>query len=178
MKITAVEEYGIRCMLALARNWPGKSVTMPELGDSEGLSVPYVGKLMMILKQAGLVKAMRGRKGGYMLSLPPHKIHLDTIFKALGEPIYTTKHCDRYTGEKDSCVHAPDCTVRHMWETFNDFISDILHKLTLADLVNGNYKLLVPEAETIISDDGVEGELAESIVSTQTRDNSEVRTFK
>lgn len=147
MKITALEEYGLRCMLALAKNWPEKSVTMPELGVMEGLSVPYVGKLMMILKQARLVSATRGRKGGYKLSTQPEEIHLDTIFKALGEPIYTSKHCDRYTGENQECIHGSDCNVRHMWQSFNSFISDILHDLTLADLLNGNYKLVIPSRD-------------------------------
>ncbi|MCP4582944.1 MAG: Rrf2 family transcriptional regulator [candidate division Zixibacteria bacterium] len=141
MKITALEEYGLRCMLSLARNWPEKSVTMPELSTMEGLSIPYIGKLMIILKQARLVKAIRGRNGGYKLSDPPDKIHLDTVLKALGEPIYTSKHCDRYVGESKVCVHVSDCNVRHMWLSFNDFISSILHNLTLADLLNGNYKM-------------------------------------
>ncbi len=68
MKITALEEYGLRCMIALAQNWPEKSMTMPEISAKEGLSIPYVGKLLMLLKRAGLVKALRGRNGGFTLA--------------------------------------------------------------------------------------------------------------
>jgi Rrf2 family protein len=143
MKITALEEYGLRCMLALAKRWPDKSVTMPELSEMEGLSIPYIGKLMMILKKADLVKAVRGRNGGYILSRPPDQLHLESVFNALGEPIYTSKHCERYTGDSDFCVHGNECNVRHMWQTFNTFIGDVLRNLTLADLMNGNYKHLM-----------------------------------
>ncbi len=178
MKITALEEYGLRCMLALARNYPEKSVTMPELSVMEGLSVPYVGKLMMILKQARLVKAVRGRKGGYKLSASPDEIRLDTVFKALGEPIYTSKHCDRYSGENEVCVHDGECNVRHMWMSFNDFISSILHNLTLADLLNGNYRLVIPSKEDQEADTGNRPEEHIEFTSEHTRDRSEIRTYK
>ena len=141
MKITALEEYGLRCILALAKSWPEKSVTMPELGAMEKLSVPYVGKLMMILKKAGLVKAVRGRNGGYILAEAPDKMSLDRVFNALGEPIYSTRHCDRYSGEAEICVHIEECNVRNMWATFNDFVNDILKRMTLADLITGDYRL-------------------------------------
>ena len=178
MKITALEEYGVRCMLALARNWPDKSVTMPELSVSEGLSVPYVGKLMMILKQANLVKAARGRKGGYKLITPPDEISLDTIFKALGEPIYTAKHCEKYSGENDVCVHDGDCTVRHMWESFNDFISGILHNLSLADLLNGNYQLVIPSRENEENENEIDNLETVRVTAEPVKDMSELQSFK
>jgi Rrf2 family transcriptional regulator, iron-sulfur cluster assembly transcription factor len=141
MKITALEEYGLRCMLALAKSWPDKSVTMPQLGAMEKLSVPYVGKLMMILKRAGLVKAVRGRNGGYVLAAAPDQLRLDRVLNALGEPIYSTRHCARYSGEAEICVHIEECNVRNMWATFNDFVNDVLRRMTLADLITGDYRL-------------------------------------
>ena len=143
MKITALEEYGLRCMVALAKGWPEKSLSMPELSSMEGLSIPYIGKLMMILKQAGLVKALRGRNGGYMLADNPENINLKVIFMALGEPIYGSRHCLRYPGDKENCVHEADCTIKNMWLTFNNFINGVMKKLTLADLVKGEYDVLV-----------------------------------
>lgn len=178
MKITALEEYGLRCMLALAKNWPDKSMTMPELSVMEGLSVPYVGKLMMILKQARLVNAVRGRKGGYKLSRPPAEIHLDTIFKALGEPIYTSKHCDRYSGDNEVCVHEGNCNVRHMWQSFNDFIGSILHNLTLADLLNGNYRLVTQIQSGDPTETGFRQRESIEFSSKHHKDSSEIRTFK
>jgi len=143
MKITALEEYGLRCMMVLGLNWPEKALTMPEISTREGLSVSYVGKLLMILKQAGLVKAVRGRNGGYTLTGPPQNLKLDTILAALGEPIYSQNYCLKYSGDNEVCVHTPDCNVRHMWWSFGQFINDVLEKLTLADLMNGKYEAVI-----------------------------------
>jgi Rrf2 family iron-sulfur cluster assembly transcriptional regulator len=143
MKITALEEYGLRCLMVLGNSWPQKALTMPEISKSEGLSISYVGKLLMILKQAGLVKAVRGRKGGYTLAGPPQALRLDTIFAALGEPLFSKNYCRKYSGDNDLCVHLHDCSVRHMWWSFGHFINNVLEKLTLADLLNGGYEKVI-----------------------------------
>ena len=51
MKVTALEEYGLRCMVLLARSEEDHPLTLPEFSDREGVSVPYAGKLLMILKK-------------------------------------------------------------------------------------------------------------------------------
>jgi Rrf2 family iron-sulfur cluster assembly transcriptional regulator len=137
MKVTALEEYGLRCMILLARNAAESSLTIPEISAREGLSLPYAGKLLMILRNAGLVKAARGRQGGYVISKPPEQIRLKEIFCALGKPLFSSGHCERYAGENECCVHAKDCTVKTVWGTVNNFVSGYLNNTTLADLALG-----------------------------------------
>ncbi len=139
MKVTALEEYGLRCMLLFADTTNNSPLTLNEISTREGLSIPYAGKLLMILKQAGLVRAVRGRRGGYTLARAPEDTHLKEIFDALGEPFFGPHHCHRYTGLNESCVHGEQCTVRNMWRTIDRFISGLLNKVTLADLASGDY---------------------------------------
>ncbi len=138
MKITALEEYGFRCMLLLARRGYQASLTLPDFAESEGLSVPYAGKLLTILRKAGLVKAVRGRNGGYVLTKMPEDIRLKEIFDALGDPVYSPAHCDRFARENEACVHNDDCTVRHIWKSFEGFIGDMLSRVSLADVALGD----------------------------------------
>ncbi|HDL03119.1 MAG TPA: Rrf2 family transcriptional regulator [candidate division Zixibacteria bacterium] len=142
MKVTALEEYGLRCMLLFTEKGDRGPLTIHEISASEKLSVPYAGKLLMILKQAGLVRAVRGRKGGYVLTKPPEQIQLREIFAALGEPFFGNHHCRRYAGDSEICVHDDDCKVRNMWSTFDRFISGILEKVSLADLASGRFNYL------------------------------------
>jgi Rrf2 family iron-sulfur cluster assembly transcriptional regulator len=142
MKVTAIEEYGLRCMVLLARNWDNGSITLPEFAASENVSVPYAGKLMMILRKSGLVKAVRGRKGGYALARNPELIKLKEIFEVLGKPVFSADHCERFTGEKEICIHTEDCTVRGIWQVFEGFIGSFLEKVTLAELASGDSDFL------------------------------------
>jgi Rrf2 family protein len=152
MRITSLEEYGMRCMVLLARTGTDKTLTLPDFKLKEGLSIPYAAKMLMILKRAGLVKAMRGRHGGYTLSRPAEKIVLKEIFDALGEPAFSPSHCERHTGLFEICVHESDCKVRDVWKTFGGFIDQILDRITLADVVDG--KLGIMEAFQISSGNG------------------------
>ena len=141
MKITALEEYGLRCMLLLARS-NGNTLTLPDFSQGEGLSIPYAGKLLMILKKSGLVKAVRGRNGGYTLSRQADKIYLNEIFNALGEPVFSPSHCQKFSGEEEICVHKGDCSVRDIWKGFGGLIGTVLERITLADIVSGNLEII------------------------------------
>lgn len=138
MKITAIEEYGLRCMLILAKHKGPTALTLPEISAGEGLSIPYAGKLLMILKQAGLVKSVRGRKGGYALAKPADQIYLKEIFDCLGETVFAQGYCERHGGDFDSCVHKGACEVKHIWQGIDQFISSVFTKITLAELASGN----------------------------------------
>jgi Rrf2 family iron-sulfur cluster assembly transcriptional regulator len=71
MKISAQEEYGLRCLLQLARaETMGETLTLSQLAQLEGISSANAGKLMWILSKAGLVQSTRGIKGGYALARP------------------------------------------------------------------------------------------------------------
>src|SRR5437773_11802699 len=107
MKISAQEEYGLRCLLRLTQT-PTAAQTLPEVAAAEGLSVPYVAKLMAVLRDAGLTESVRGRSGGYTLARPPEEIGLGSLLLVLGEPLFDEPgYCDRHAGASSDgiCVH-------------------------------------------------------------------------
>jgi Rrf2 family protein len=134
MRFTAQEEYGLRCMLQMARHEGGKPLTITNISELEGLTPPYVGKLMHALRQNGLVKSIRGQKGGYHLAHPAKEISLDEIFTALGGRFFEPGHCERYPGQEILCVHTTECSIRSLWGQLDAVISEVLKKTSLADL--------------------------------------------
>ena len=158
MKITALEEYGLRCMLLLSKCGAGETLTLPEFNSREGLSIPYAAKLLLILKRAGLVKAARGRNGGYALAKPSNKILLKEILDTLGEPAFSSSHCGKHSGQLEICVHQGDCQVRTIWKSFDNFMGQLLGSITLADLAAG--KLDILETMRVTTADGETGNLS------------------
>jgi Rrf2 family protein len=126
-------------MLLFASKPPDFTLTLPEVSAREGVSLPYAGKLLTILKRAGLVKAVRGRNGGYILSRRPEKITLKEIFSALGDSLYGRHHCQRYQEKNKECVHSGDCQIGSIWNTFDQYIQNVLENLTLADIAEGKF---------------------------------------
>jgi Rrf2 family protein len=141
MKITAQEEYGLRCLLHLARAHGSQPLTIPEIAAAEDLSPAYVAKLLTVLRQAGLVASHRGRTGGYHLARPPAEIRLGGVLLALGEPLFEDPgYCDKHAGPETSgpCVHHNGCTLKGLWQTLQEWVRHVLDQLTLDDLLRAD----------------------------------------
>src|SRR5215210_595646 len=103
MKVSAQEEYGLRCLLQLALLGEGESLSLAQVAEREGISQANAGKLLWILNKAGLVASTRGTKGGYQLSRPATEIRLSEVIKVL-DADEVTDHCKSYKGVLDACV--------------------------------------------------------------------------
>lgn len=135
MKISAQEEYGLRCLLQLARaDGQGESLTLAQIARREGISVANAGKLMWILNKAGFVQSQRGIKGGYRLSRPPEVIHLNEVISVLDDESVET-HCKTYSGVLDSCVHTGDCGIRPVIVELHQIVDKALAEITLSQLL-------------------------------------------
>ncbi|MCC6403861.1 MAG: Rrf2 family transcriptional regulator [Fimbriimonadaceae bacterium] len=137
MKLSAQEEYGLRCLITLASKGRGASMTIPEIGEIEGLSTSHVAKLMGILRRAGVVTSLRGQAGGYQLALEPGEIRIAPVLSDLGGRLYTDGHCDHFSRNVEDCVHGSECTIRVLWATIQGAVDAVLTPLTLADLLPG-----------------------------------------
>lgn len=134
MKVSAQEEYGLRCLLQLARLGEGESLTLSQIAEREGVSVANAGKLLWLLSKAGLVYSLRGTKGGYQLARPAAMIRLSEIIKVLDEDVLES-HCKSYTGVLDSCVHTGNCGIRPVIVSLHEIVQAALSEITLAQLV-------------------------------------------
>lgn len=141
MKFSSQEEYGLRCLLQLSRRDSTASMTIPEISAAEGLSVPYVAKLVRILRQDGFVKSSRGQSGGYTLTRPPQEIIVGDVLAALGGRIFDSETCGRYHGTEDMCTHSIDCSIRSLWQAVQREVDHVLSKTTLLDLLGSEQEM-------------------------------------
>jgi Rrf2 family protein len=140
MKLSSHEEYGLRCLLQVGRQGPNGSATIPEISRKEGLSTPYVAKLMRILRRGGLVKAARGNVGGYTLALPPERIWVADALTVLGGRMYEDDFCERHSGAQASCAHSTGCSIRSLWRDLQGAIDSVLRTTTLQDLLYSGHE--------------------------------------
>jgi len=135
MKMSAQEEYGLRCLLRLGREGVGASLTISELSRGEGMSVANVAKMMRILRRAGLVRSTRGKEGGYTLAREPQEINLGEALAILGGRFFDSRFCERHAGTVRLCTNTPDCSIRSVWRVLQDVVDDVLGRMTLKDLL-------------------------------------------
>jgi Rrf2 family protein len=140
MKLSAQEEYGIRCLLHMAGKGTGASLSIPEISRAEGLSIPNVAKLMRLLRIGGFVASVRGQAGGYTLTRPPDQISVKSVLELLGGRLFGANFCDRHSGLLAVCAHGENCGLRSLWSVLQRAVDNVLVNLTLSDL-------LKPESE-------------------------------
>lgn len=137
MKVSAQEEYGLRCMLSLAKEGQHGFLTIPEISRREGLTPSHVAKLLSILRRSGFVKSTRGQLGGYMLAAPADQMLVQDVLDALGGRLFDSLFCDRHHGLLLECSHEADCRIRPLWSRIQTAVDSVLEGLTLQDLVAG-----------------------------------------
>jgi len=135
MKFSAQEEYGLRCLLAVARAPKGTTVTIPEIAEQEQLSEPHVAKLLMILRKDEYVKSVRGHSGGYALARPPEEMRIGDVLASLGGRLYAEGFCDRHSGLAHACVHESECAVQFLWSDIQEAVDAVVDSMTLKDLM-------------------------------------------
>jgi Rrf2 family protein len=147
MKLSAQEEYGLRCLLQVARRWPDAMITIPGVAQREGLSVPHAAKVMQMLRQGGFVRSVRGQVGGYTLARPPDQILVGDVLSAMGGRLYEEAFCRSHKGSLRLCRHTTDCSIRSLWRSIQGAVDRLLASMTLQDLLEGEDK-----AESRLSD--------------------------
>ncbi|HXK10689.1 MAG TPA: Rrf2 family transcriptional regulator [Vicinamibacteria bacterium] len=135
MKLSSQEEYGLRCLLQLARAGVGASLTIAEMSEREGISAPNVAKIMRILRRGGLVRSTRGKAGGYALARPAAEVRALDALSALGGRLFDTDFCDRHAGLERHCLNTRDCSIRPVLRGLQQAVDHVLGELTLASLL-------------------------------------------
>jgi len=146
MKITAQEEYGLRCVLQLAREQTADSegnlapgaVFVRDIAEREGLSVAYVEKILWTLRHSGIVESVRGPKGGYRLTRPCGEISLGEVMRALGGIPSEEEICSQFTGNQDVCVHHDGCGLKPVWTSITDFVNSVFDRVPISTLISGS----------------------------------------
>jgi Rrf2 family iron-sulfur cluster assembly transcriptional regulator len=129
MKLTTKGRYAVTALLDLAIHQQEGPTSIAQLAQRHGISSTYLERLAGVMRQRGLLKSIRGSKGGYVLARSADEITLADIIDAVDERIDTT----RCRG-KANCHEGVVCLTHHVWDELNHEISHFFKKITLGAL--------------------------------------------
>jgi Rrf2 family transcriptional regulator, iron-sulfur cluster assembly transcription factor len=137
MKITAYEEYGLRIILRLAKlQSEGEGlVSLNDIASKEGISSENTAAILSKLRDAELIESVRGKYGGYKLKKEPSNINLFQIVNGISKDTFDLTFCETHSGNKETCVHSTECTVRSVWTSVSSMINNFLASITLEQLM-------------------------------------------
>ena len=136
MGISTKSTYGIRAMFELAINYGRSPVSVTFISERENISVPYLEQLLSRLRKKGLVKSVRGPKGGYVLAKKPKDITVGDIVRAL-DGVITPVHCVN----NKTCKMVDRCATKSVWKKLKNAIDETLDGVSLKDICNDARKM-------------------------------------
>ncbi len=125
MKISTKGRYGLTIMMALAKKFGEGPVALKLIAKEHSLSEHYLEQLISPLRNAGLVKSIRGAYGGYVLAQDAKTITAGDIIRVLEGPISPVEVMEDEEPAK-----------RDLWIKIRDAVKDVLDNTTLDDLAN------------------------------------------
>ena len=131
MKLSTRGRYGTRLMIDLAQHYADGPIPLAEIAKRQDLSAKYLEQLIILLKGAGLIRSLRGRRGGYMLARKPEEISVGEIVETL-EGKLAVVDC---VLEPELCYRATECPTRDIWVGMTDMIKQQLFSLSLGDVL-------------------------------------------
>ena len=129
MRMSTKGHHTIR-ILAFLANSPGRVVTKQEIGGAENISPGYIQQLMGGLTNAGIVKSVRGKEGGFMLARPPEDITVREVLDITEGP-FELSYC---TSHPESCSRVETCPANPLWCRVTAAVNEVFDRTTLADL--------------------------------------------
>ena len=145
MQLMAQEEYGLRCLIQVARHPGPEPLTIPEIAEREGISPEYAAKLMRTLRQGDFVVSTRGAGGGYRLSRRADEITAWQVIQTIGGSLFPAEFCETHPGQLHDCVHSTGCSLRGLWSSVESAVRGVLQGVTVADLARDERGLLAIE---------------------------------
>lgn len=131
LHLTQKVDYGITLLIELARSEERRSIK--QIAEEKDLSFTFLQKIARNLQKSGLIKAERGKYGGYKLQKAPSRLALKEIIEALEGPIAILP-CLKACGDKP-CNRTETCDVKKGLHQINEDILSYFAKKTLDQLI-------------------------------------------
>ncbi len=133
MRISTKGRYGLRILLDLAAHQTdGRPRLIREIAKSQQISEKYVSRLILALRNAGIVDSSRGARGGYSIAKPLDQVTLLEAIETMEGPLEIVE-C---LAGNVNCERVAACGPRQFWRQFNAEIRETLQKYTVQDLFN------------------------------------------
>src|SRR5690606_34827420 len=124
VKISTKGRYGLTLMIELARNYGSGPISLKSIAEQKELSNHYLEQLATPLRNAGLIRSVRGPYGGYTLAKEPKEITAGDVIRVLEGPITLVEGMEN-----------EEAAQRKLWKQIRDVIKEVLDTTTLEDLL-------------------------------------------
>lgn len=131
MKLSTKGRYSTKAMLDLALHFNEGPILIKDIARRRGISERYLVQLFIPLRVAGLVRSVRGARGGFTLAKSPPEIRLSEIIQAMEGSTAPVECVD----QPWLCPQSGECVTWGVWVEMKKASDKVLESITLQHLV-------------------------------------------
>ncbi len=134
--ISTKARYALRVMIDLVQHQEEGYVPLKEIAKRQEVSEKYLEMILKILVKGTILKGLRGKGGGYMLTRPPKEYTVGEIIE-LTEGSLAPVACLAQGAQ--TCRRTNECITLPLWKKYDALIHDFFYNITLEDLIEGRF---------------------------------------
>lgn len=137
--LTAKGKYSLKALAHLATLQPGEVIPGADIAEANNIPKKFLDAILGDLRTAGLVSTRKGPGGGYKLARGPAEIKLGDVIRTVDGPLAPLPCASRTAYQPcQDCKSVKSCTVRLIMRRVRDAMSEVLDRITIADMVAMN----------------------------------------
>ncbi|MBN2405264.1 MAG: Rrf2 family transcriptional regulator [Coriobacteriia bacterium] len=129
MRLSAKSEYGLLALIDLAAAVDRAPMSTRDIATRRDIPLAFLEQLLATLRREGLVTAVRGAHGGFVLARDAHDISALDVVEALEGPLSPTV-CDG----QEPCGRGGACAAEPVWMQVSTTLREVLGRFDLASL--------------------------------------------
>lgn len=135
MMLTTKARYAVTAVIELAEAPKGSVVKLQDISTKHDIPVQYLEQIFIKLKNAKIVKSIRGPGGGYVINNSLESLIILDIIDAVDENIEMTRcsKCKSYVSGKKRCK------THKLWTNFTTQIRNYFKNISIADILDTSY---------------------------------------
>jgi Rrf2 family protein len=147
MEISRRTDYAIRLIAALLLN-DGRPLSVREAATAQEVPYAFARSIQHDLVQSGILKSVRGARGGMLLAVDPTELTLYRLIEVVQGPV-SVAIC---TNDKDWCSRHQGCQFHKVWEGANSLLKDYLTSVSIKELIEGKTAYLSPNPLGLVAE--------------------------
>ncbi|MEN1761514.1 Rrf2 family transcriptional regulator [Anoxynatronum sibiricum] len=132
MKLSTKGRYGLRALVDLVLYAQGEPMPLASIAGRQAISVQYLEHVFSALRKGGIVKSIKGPRGGYALAEPPEKMTVSRVLQAVEGTHAIVQELGK---EEEKSENTIEQVIREsLWQPIDEAVASVLEQVTLADL--------------------------------------------
>ncbi len=138
VKISTKGRYALRMMVDIAEHQKDGYVTLKDVALRQDISKKYLEQIALHLSQAGMLRAVRGYQGGYMLTKPASEYSVYAILQVVEGSMAPVTCLEQ---QPINCPRCDSCKTLDVWQGLQQLITDYLGGITLDDVIERRVRM-------------------------------------